>query len=29
MKDSTATYEVVHVSFVRSDVAVVNVPSAP
>ena len=29
MKDSTATYEVVHVSFVRPDVAVVNVRQRP
>lgn len=29
MKDSTARYEVVHVSFVRPDVAVVNVRQRP
>lgn len=29
MKDSTATYEVVHVSFVRPDVAVANVRQRP
>ena len=29
MKDSTAAYEVVHVSFVRPDVAVVNVRQRP
>lgn len=29
MKDSTASYEVVHVSFVRPDVAVVNVRQRP
>lgn len=29
MKDSTATYEVVHISFVRDDVAVVNVRQTP
>ncbi|MGH3086104.1 MAG: SgcJ/EcaC family oxidoreductase [Rubrobacteraceae bacterium] len=29
MKDSTASYEVVHVSFVRPDVAVVNVRQKP
>lgn len=29
MKDSTATYEVVHISFVRDDIAVVNVRQTP
>lgn len=29
MKDSTASYEVVHISFVRPDVAVVNVRQRP